>query len=197
MEPEPESGSLSPGSTEAPGRSGKSMSRWRVSLATLMLMVLTAALGVATFVKVRLQFDPVSTEATDLPAVFVIAVALTGLAIGGARRYTTDQTLIHISTAYAVVTSGILFAEMSDRLALYWLEIVVAATIAVPFTVQALLLGARRRERCEKRRIKRWVELLILAHLNIGLAFVGTLASAQAAELFNGMVAQARERAKR
>jgi hypothetical protein len=193
-----------PGSSEAQGGADRdeigaverSRGRvWRFSLGTAMLGVVAAALAFATFSKVRMSFDPTTALATDVPAVFVIAVALTGMAIGGARRYSVNQALVHISTAYAVVTSGILFAEMSDRLPFYWLEFVAATTVAVPFAVQGMLLRARRRERCEKRRIKRWVELLILSHLNIALAMAGTTGSMYTAEIFSGIVNQARGRA--
>ncbi len=187
MEAEEDSGQ------EGKARGGAPDARLRLSIATTMLIVLTASLAVATFTKTRMLLDRTSTNAIDHPAVFVLAIFLTGLAIGGIRRYGANQTLLHISTAFAIVTTAILFAEIHERLALYWLEFIVAATVAVPFAVQGVLLR-RRRQACEKRGIKRWVELVVLGHLTVILAFAGTLASVQLAEMTVGAVKSARAR---
>ena len=173
------------------GIAGPRWPRVRISIATTMLIVLTASLAAATFTKTRMLFDRTSTDAIDYPAVFVLAITLTGIAIGGVRRYGLNQTLLHISTAFAIVSTAILFAEIHARLALYWLEFIVAFTVAVPFAVQALLLRSRPQS-CEKRRIKRWTELVILAHLNVALAIAGTTASVQLAYMIVGAVTSAR-----
>jgi hypothetical protein len=97
------------------------------------MLALVAALAPAIALYARLV-ENVGAD-LDLPTVTLLAIVLTGIAVGAWRRASPVQVIVQIGLTCALLTARIEID--STRLANYWLALVVAVTIVLPLLARA------------------------------------------------------------
>ncbi|MBX6314264.1 MAG: hypothetical protein IRY99_15330 [Isosphaeraceae bacterium] len=139
--PRPEAGEpLPPGQPRRP----------RITLGTAMIAVLALAAASALFVKIRrLLVGNAPPNGTDLGALTVLAIALTGIVIGCLRRTSPNRTLLQIAMTCGFALLLIEIGETYPRFIIYSFEVAFGLTIALPLLAQraveaSLGPGARR-----------------------------------------------------
>jgi hypothetical protein len=106
--------------------------RLRLRLATLLVLVVASAPALALYAKMLEHIGPGDLDA---PAVTLLAIVLTGIAVGAWRRASPGQVIAQIGLACAAL---LVLVEISfTRLVNYWLAIVVAVTIVVPLLARS------------------------------------------------------------
>jgi hypothetical protein len=80
----------------------KLLRKMRFTMATVMMLVVTAAVAFALFAKARdhvphAQYPYINIDA---PAVFVISIALTAIALGALKAHSPGQIMLQIVLAY-------------------------------------------------------------------------------------------------
>src|SRR5688572_2990196 len=121
------------------------LGRFRFSLATIMMLVVTAAAASALFAKVShlIQGTTSGTWDFDTPTLAVLAVALTALALGAWKEHSAVQTMLQATLAYVGYLSVIWISEAGlDRLLLYWLQMAFALTVALPLLARRYVKAA-------------------------------------------------------
>jgi hypothetical protein len=75
---------------------------FRFSMATLMMLVVTAAAASALFAKVQAHSEDPSrpTWKYDSPALVTLAIALTAVALGALKDHSVAQTMFQATIAY-------------------------------------------------------------------------------------------------
>ena len=151
------------------------MPRPRISIAVLMLRVVTAAAGSAVYARVfRLVANAApSTYNHDVAALFVLGIVLTALALAARKRHTAVQAMIQITLACLGFLTLIAVADLkSERPAFWWYQLTFALLVVGP-------LIARRRARTRMQRGPRriwWMntyEAIAFSFLNMLLVFTG------------------------
>jgi hypothetical protein len=99
--------------------------KMRFTMATVMMLVVTAAVAFALFAKAR-DHIPTATHPymnVDAPAVFVISIALTGMALGALKAHSPGQIMLQVVLAYLAYLGLITLAEAGAfRPLLYWFQ---------------------------------------------------------------------------
>ncbi len=117
-----------------------SIGKVRFSMATLMIFVLTAAMASALFAEVR-QHLPASLSrtvkdaswTTDIPALLILAIGLTGIALGAWKGHSAVQMMLQIGLAYLGCLFLIWLQEAGlERAFRYWFQGMFAATVVLP-----------------------------------------------------------------
>ncbi len=150
--------------------------RIRFSMASVMMLVVTAAAGSAFFVEVREHARTASigmSSQYDLAAVGTLAVSLTAVALGALKHHSAVQMMLPATITYLGFLSVIWIAEAGyERLLFYWVQIAFALTVALP-------LVARRHVKAELPRgpgrtwWKRTCEAVVFAFPNMVLVVLG------------------------
>ena len=112
--------------------------RMRFSLATIMMLVVTAAAASALFAKVR-QFTPAAKPylKVDLPILFVISIPLTAIALGSLKKHTVVQIMLQTTLACLGFLSLIGLTEVGlQRPLLYWFQISFGLLVTLPLTAR-------------------------------------------------------------
>jgi hypothetical protein len=118
----------------------------RVTLGTAMVAVLTAAAASALFAKIHRVLTPVpsNTRATplglarDYPLVTLLAVGLTGIVVGCARRSGPNATMLPIAAACGVGLVLIWVVESHTAYTIYLFEALFGLLFALPLLARRL-----------------------------------------------------------
>lgn len=154
--------------------------RIRFSMRSILMLVLTAAAASALFAKVSsLLAGRPSDWRVDAPALLLLGIGLTALAIGTVRRHTAFQTMLQATLSCVMLLVLVQFTDLRNdfraiRAALYWFQGVFALTVALPLLAWRLLLaemevGGRR---------DWWrgtMEAVVASFFNLALVAIGAL----------------------
>ncbi len=116
------------------------LKRMRFSVATVMMLVATAAACSALFAKARDHIPAVNQGYIrfDAPFLFVVALVLTAVALGALKGHTAIQTMLQTTIACLGYLSLIGLAEAGmERPLLYWFQVSFGLLVTIP------LLGRR------------------------------------------------------
>jgi hypothetical protein len=114
--------------------------KMRFTMATVMMLVVTAAVAFALFVKSR---DHVPNNQypyinIDAPAVLVISIALTAIALGALKAHSSGQIMLQIVLAYLAYLGLIGLAEVGAfRPLLYWFQACFALLATAPLVARS------------------------------------------------------------
>jgi hypothetical protein len=103
---------------------------FRLRLGTMLLLVMAAAPALAIYAK--LSEDNLGP---DEPTVMLLAIVLTGIAVGAWRRASPGQVIAQIGLTCAALLSLMQYSD--TRLANYWLALVFAVAIVLPLLARA------------------------------------------------------------
>lgn len=127
--------------------------RFRFSMAAIMMLVVTSASAFALFMKVRAMLDTAranprsnSSWPVDSPAILLIGIELTAIAIAAVRKHTAIQMMIQATLACLMLLvlmyqlghpSGI--GNFVERTSRYWFQSCFALTVVLPLLAGRLL----------------------------------------------------------
>ena len=150
--------------------------RFRISLATVMIAVITAAAASALFAGLvrHLPTGPISTQIRhDVAALFVAALILTGMAIAARKGHSPHLAMFQITLACLAYLSLLSLAEISrGPLLYYWYQVSFALMVVVPLIARRIV--KRRIEKGPRRTL--WMkrcESVAFAFLNMVLVLIG------------------------
>ncbi len=118
----------------------KLLRKLRFTMATVMMLVVTAAVAFALFAKARdhvpnAQYPYINIDA---PAVFVISIALTAIALGALKSHSPGQIMLQIVLAYLAYLALISLAEIgAHRPLLYWFQACFALLATAPLIARS------------------------------------------------------------
>jgi hypothetical protein len=129
----------------------------RFSMGTIMIFVLMVAAGMALFVKIQQHTEGLVRPAVlppgwtlDVPSLFLLAIALTAVALGSWKEHTAVQIMLQVTLACFSCLTLIWIAEAQyERAIRYWCQGTFAATVTIPmlarrFVKSGLPRGPRR-----------------------------------------------------
>jgi hypothetical protein len=155
------------------------LGRVRFSLATGMMLVVTAAAASAFFVKLSKYSENIAPASSisklDPPILVTLAIGLTAVALGALKGHSAAQMMLQATLAYLGYLSLIWLSEGGwARLVLYWFQIAFALTVALPLLARRLVKSGMPRG---PRRTwwKRTFEAMAFAFLNMLLVAVGAM----------------------
>lgn len=150
--------------------------RFRFSMATILMLVVTAAAGSALFAKLRQLFGepgaaPIWT--VDIPSLVTLAIALTAVALGALKGHSAVQIMLQATLAYLGYLSVLWLVEAEwHRLLLYWFQATFALTVALPLVARRIVKNEL--PRGPRRRLwMRTLEAVVFSFLNMGLVLAG------------------------
>ena len=150
--------------------------RLRISLATLMIIVITAAAASALFSRLVRHMPAGSAPASiryDVATLVVMAVVLTGMAIAARKGHSPRLAMFQITVACLGYLGLLSLAEISTgRPIFYWYQATFAALVVVPLIARRLV--KRRIEKGPRRTL--WMkrcESVAFAFLNMVLVLIG------------------------
>ena len=116
------------------------MRKIRFSMGTIMMFVLMAAAAMALFVKIQrltgatLVGSPIPPGwKIDVPSLFLLAIALTAVALGAWKEHSAVQTMLQVTLACVGCLSLIWIGEAQyERAIRYWCQGTFAATVTLP-----------------------------------------------------------------
>ncbi len=114
--------------------------KMRFTMATVMMMVVTAAVASALFAKAR---DHIPTAqypylSVDAPAVFVLSITLTAIALGALKAHSAGQIMLQIVLASLAYLGLISLAEAGFvRPLLYWFQACFALLATAPLIARS------------------------------------------------------------
>lgn len=124
----------------------------RFTLSTVMMLVVTSAAASALFAKAH-EHAPVAGKPylkIDAPALFVVSIGLTAVALGALKAHSAVQTMLQITLACLGYLSLIGLAELRlERPLLYWFQGGFAVLVTLPllarrFVKSEMARGERR-----------------------------------------------------
>jgi hypothetical protein len=108
----------------------------RFSMGTIMMFVLMAAAAMALFVKIQHLIDgtPIPPGWNfDVPSLFLLAIALTAVALASWKEHSAVQTMLQVTLACVGCLSLIWIGEAKyERAIRYWCQGTFAATVTLP-----------------------------------------------------------------
>jgi hypothetical protein len=129
----------------------------RFSMGTIMMFVLMAAAAMALFVKTQHLTDSITAPGVlppgwnlDVPSLFLLAIALTAVALGSWKEHTAVQIMLQVTLACFSCLTLIWIGEAQyERAIRYWCQGTFAATVTLPmlgrrFVKSGLPRGPRR-----------------------------------------------------
>ncbi|MGP0066236.1 MAG: hypothetical protein ACLQGP_21865 [Isosphaeraceae bacterium] len=125
----------------------------RFSMGTIMMFVLMSAAAMALFVKIQHLMDgsPIPPGWNlDVPSLFLLAIALTAVALGSWKEHSAVQTMLQVTLACVGCLSLIWIGEAQyERAIRYWCQGTFAATVTLPmlarrFVKSGMSRGPRR-----------------------------------------------------
>ncbi|HEV3165014.1 MAG TPA: hypothetical protein VGZ22_13370 [Isosphaeraceae bacterium] len=151
--------------------------KFRFSLATIMMLVLTAAAASALFVKCR-QHTAVITQTlwkVDAPSLLLLAIGLTAVALSSWKEHTAVQTMLQMTLACVGCLILIWIGEAQyGRGIRYWFQGTFAATVTLPLLARRLVKSELPRG---PRRDwwKKTCEAIFFSFLNMMLVIAGAM----------------------
>jgi hypothetical protein len=154
--------------------------KFRFSMGTIMMLVLTAAAVSALFVKVRQHSEAIAALGwkVDVPSLFLLAICLTAVALSSWKEHTAVQTMLQITLTCVGCLILVWIGESQyERGIRYWFQATFAATVTLPllarrFVKSELPRGPRRAW------WKKTCEAIVFSFLNMLLVTVGGLLQA-------------------
>jgi hypothetical protein len=129
----------------------------RFSMGTIMMFVLMAAAAMALFVKIQRLTNAILVGGPippgwnlDVPCLFLLAIALTAVALGSWKEHSAVQTMLQVTLACVGCLSLIWIGEAKyERAIRYWCQGTFAATVTLPmlarrFVKSSMSRGPRR-----------------------------------------------------
>jgi hypothetical protein len=112
----------------------------RFSMGTIMIFVLMVAAGMALFVKIQQHTEGLVRPAVlppgwtlDVPSLFLLAIALTAVALGSWKEHTAVQIMLQVTLACFSCLTLLWIAEAQyERAIRYWCQGTFAATVTIP-----------------------------------------------------------------
>lgn len=118
------------------------MPRIRFRMGTVMMFVVMAAAAMALYVKIDRYTGPLLPAGwkVDVPVLFLLAIALTALALGSWKEHSAVQIMLQVTLACVGCLSLIWIGEAKyDRAIRYWCQGMFAATVTIPMIVRRLV----------------------------------------------------------
>jgi hypothetical protein len=129
----------------------------RFSMGTIMMFVLMVAAGMALFVKIQQHTEGLVRPAVlppgwtlDIPSLFLLAIALTAVALGSWKEHTAVQIMLQVTlTCFSCLTLIWIGEAQYERAIRYWCQGTFAVTVTIPmlarrFVKSGLPRGPRR-----------------------------------------------------
>jgi hypothetical protein len=154
----------------------------RFSMGTIMMFVLMAGAALALFTKIQHLTGVVTRPAgtlpgwkIDVPSLFLLAIALTAIALGSWKEHTAVQTMLQVTlTCLGCLTLIWIGEAQYERAIRYWFQATFAGTVTLPMLarrfVKAGLSRGPRRDWWKKT-----CEAVFFSFLNMMLVTVGGL----------------------
>jgi hypothetical protein len=167
--------------------------KFRFSMGTIMMFVLMVAAAMALFVKIQQHTDAVLPPGwnLDVPSLFLLAIFLTGVALGSWKEHTAAQIMLQVTLACLSCLTLIWIGEAQyDRVIRYWCQGMFAMTVTLPMLarryVKSSLPRGSRRDWCKKT-----CEAIFFSFLTMLLVTAGGLLQVALLELAPGLRAVA------
>ena len=108
--------------------------RIRFSMGTIMMFVLMAASASALFQRIYEHAGPLPMGwNVDVPSLFLLAIALTALALGSWKEHSAVQMMLQVTLACVGCLTLIWIGEAQyERAIRYWCQGMFAATVTIP-----------------------------------------------------------------
>lgn len=118
------------------------MPRIRFRMGTVMMFVVMAAAAMALYLKIDQHAGPHLPAGwkIDVPVLFLLAIALTALALGSWKEHSAVQIMLQVTLACVGCLSLIWIGEAKyDRAIRYWCQGMFAATVTIPMIARRLV----------------------------------------------------------
>lgn len=122
--------------------------RLRFSMATILTFVLMSAVSSALFAKLLRYTRPIPAAGwkIDIPALFLIAILLTAVALGAWKNHSPIQTMFQIVlTCFGCLTFLWLAEARFERSIRYWYQITFALTVTFPLVGRQIVKNSMER----------------------------------------------------
>lgn len=148
--------------------------RFRISMASIMVLVVAAAAASALFAKiVKIISDAFGEYKYDAGAVVIIAIALTAIALGTLRNHSGVQMMIQAAGTYLGFLSLLWIIDGEHmRAVFYWFQASFAGMIVFPLLARRFA-GVEPEAGAEPGWLGRVLETLPLIFCNIVLVTIG------------------------
>ena len=154
----------------------KLLRKMRFTMATVMMMVVTAAVASALFAKARDHIPAAQYPylKVDAPAVFVISITLTAIALGALKAHSPGQIMLQIVLACLSYFALIGLAEAGAvRPLLYWFQVSFALQAALPLIARSHIKAEM--ERGPRRDWwKKTTEAVLFSFLTIAIVLISS-----------------------
>jgi hypothetical protein len=122
----------------------------RFSMGTIMMFVVMAAAAMALFVKIQQLTGAALAGGAmppgwilDVPSLFLLAIALTAVALASWKEHSAVQTMLQVTLACVGCLSLIWIGEAKyDRAIRYWCQGTFAATVTLPMLARRVVKSA-------------------------------------------------------
>ncbi len=108
----------------------------RFSIGAIMMFILMVATGAALFVKIQQNEPAVIIPldwGTDVPSLFLLAIALTAVALGSWKEHSAIQIMLQVTLACFGCLTLIWISEAQyERAIRYWCQATFAASVTLP-----------------------------------------------------------------
>jgi hypothetical protein len=158
-------------------RAMRLLRKMRFSMATIMMLVVTAAAASALFARVR-EHTPAATQPylrIDAPILFTLSILLTAVALGALKSHTAFQTMLQTTIACVGYLTLIWLAERGlERPLLYWFQVSFGLLVTLPLLARRIVKSEM--PRGERRDWwKRTFEAVFFSFLTMMLVLMGLL----------------------
>jgi hypothetical protein len=154
-----------------------SIRRFQIPMRTLMMIVLTAAVGCALFVKVFQHTSGITSAGwgIDVPSLLLLGIVLTAAALGSWKEHSSFQVMLQIAIACLGYLILIQIGEAQFQRAIrYWFQTSFALTVCLPLLARRYVKSRLPRG---PRRVwwKKTCEAVFFSFLNLVLISAGGL----------------------
>lgn len=128
-------------SPETPAR------RVRLTMGTMMIGVLTAAVASALFAELRQLIKTPQSLAlqVDVPTIVLLGISLNAVALGCWRKLTVEQVLAQIAICcFLILVGAWIWDAKLTRVLRYWLQLSFGVAFVLPLLVQTVVGGDAR-----------------------------------------------------
>ncbi|SIO25828.1 hypothetical protein SAMN05444166_3292 [Singulisphaera sp. GP187] len=148
--------------------------RFRLTMRTMMIAVLTAAMASALFSELwrLLKASSTSNVHVDVPTIVILGICLNAVAIGCWGRLTLEQTFIQIAICcLMVLTAAWIWESKLTRLMRYWLQLSFAVGVVLPLFVRTIIVD-KKKPTPRTRRIASNINNIIFAYINFIIVLI-------------------------
>lgn len=168
------------------------MARPRLTMATVMYLVVTSAAAIALMVRLGRHITPIpqfgSAIRYEIAGLFVAAIVLTGAALAARKRHSPYLAMLQITVACLGFLLLISLVEVEYfRPALYWYQATFAVLVVIPLVIRRIIKLRMEKSPLRASRMK-LCESFAFAFLNMVLVLIGVLVQGLIAVAFMGGV---------